>query len=261
VVRALEAAAADVTRCYGVLLRRPRTRAARGIVRARLPVGASRITAEGPATLRACVRRLDVSRLASARSSELELSLVFTPGRHRRVVLGPLSGALEPSTLAAIEAAIHGRLFVLEQLGAQTPGGARPRVVVHIWDGRVRIVSVAPGAGEVLRAWLAVIARGLGGLEIAGLPPGEIEATLALRLTPPRESPNGLFPVPDCQARSDCPDRMQCVTAAMGGGIGCTGESCCDGAECSNGCFTAADCPSCRPRCSARGGEPGACRR
>lgn len=55
-------------------------------------------------------------------------------------------------------------------------------------------------------------------------------------------------PLP-CAHPGDCPGRAACVTAALGGERGCTDETCCGAAECSNGCATDADCPSCRPLC------------
>ena len=58
-----------------------------------------------------------------------------------------------------------------------------------------------------------------------------------------------------CRSPHDCPREAACVTGALGGDIGCTGETCCGAAECHHGCATDADCPACRSSCVA-----GACR-
>jgi len=55
---------------------------------------------------------------------------------------------------------------------------------------------------------------------------------------------------PDCASPADCEGHRACVTNALGGPLGCTGESCCGASECVNGCVTDADCPRCRPECA-----------
>jgi hypothetical protein len=52
-----------------------------------------------------------------------------------------------------------------------------------------------------------------------------------------------------CRSPADCAGGVACVRTALGGNLGCTGESCCGAAECSNACATDADCPACRPAC------------
>jgi hypothetical protein len=52
-----------------------------------------------------------------------------------------------------------------------------------------------------------------------------------------------------CKSPGDCPAQKACVVGSLGGAIGCTDATCCGAAECTNGCRTDADCPSCRPKC------------
>ena len=65
---------------------------------------------------------------------------------------------------------------------------------------------------------------------------------------------------PDCASPADCADRRACVVNALGGPLGCTGESCCGASECINGCLSDSDCPACRPDCiGADDGTAGHC--
>jgi len=58
----------------------------------------------------------------------------------------------------------------------------------------------------------------------------------------------------DCDGPEDCPaDYPHCVVGALGGQLGCAPAVCCGMTECSNGCHTDQDCPSCRPVCRGAG--------
>jgi hypothetical protein len=207
----------------------------------------------GPAPLGRCASQLVVP------SGTGEVTLVFEPGRRRHATLGPLgetSVPLEATAIRAIEEAIRMRAPAVDSWASEVGGGGVVRVPLRLLNG-----MIFPTETEERQTNTAALALLLYGICVPITVPYGVTFVLPVRLHGPPPDPDGAFgQAPDCQVPADCSPRTRCVTAAMGGSVGCTGETCCGPSECANGCMSDADCPRCRPRCTARGGEPGACR-
>jgi hypothetical protein len=272
--RLLERSLEPVHRCQTALARR-RPAQARGAVRVRLVGGVATILPGASPALAACVRRSPLVTpprgevRPDAASASGVIALAFELGRRRRTLLGPLSApGLDPAVAAGMDRALRARLPALEARMAATPGRGEVEVRVLFRARRVVGVAAAGAPSSLAEAILAAVRAATEGVCVPGAPAADTWVTLPVALFERRArggdlaGPEGIvLDAQDCEGPVDCPRRARCVASAMGGGTGCTGQTCCGSAECSNGCLRDADCPSCRPRCTGRGGEAGICTR